>query len=113
MKSKRKSIMVIDDTKPMRILLLKAFEKKYEMYLEEKGIEALETLREYEDKIDLIICDYEMPKLDGYKLVRLIRNINKTIPVIMLSSALDEARISKLRKLGVKKFAMCQNSIYY
>ncbi len=101
---KKKSIMVIDDTKPIRILLLKTFEKKYEMLLEEKGIEALETIRDRQDDIDLIILDYEMPKLNGYQLLKLIRNINKNIPVIILSSSLDKEKIRKLRLLGVKKF---------
>ncbi len=101
---KKKTIMIIDDTKPIRVLLLKTFENKYNMLLEDKGIEALKTIRDKQDEIDLLILDYEMPKLNGYQLLKLIRNINKNIPVIMLSSSLDEKRIKKLRKLGVKKF---------
>ena len=104
MEEKRKGILMVDDTKPIRVLVLKTFEKKYKIFLEEKGIEALRTLRDYEDEINLIILDFEMPKLNGYQLLKMIRNVNDKIPVIMMSASLNEERVRKIRKLNVDEF---------
>ena len=100
----KKRIMVIDDTKPIRILFLKTFEKKYEIWLEERGREALVTYKELDQEIDLLIVDYDMPELNGYQVIRLFRRLSKDLPVIVVSGRLMEYRIEKLRKLGVTEF---------
>ena len=53
------------------------------------GAEAMEKLSEAEPKIDLVICDIEMPEMGGYEFVRQVRfgavPGYKDIPVIMLT----------------------------
>jgi len=100
--ARKKRIMVLDDTKPIRILILKSFEKEYDVFLESDGQEALKTVREANPGIDLIILDFDMPKLNGYQFYRLLRRIDETVPVIMVSGSLDERRLQKMRRAGVK-----------
>lgn len=100
----KKTILVIDDTRPIRILIWKTLEKKFNVYSEEKGSEALQTLRDHEGKMDLIILDYEMPEMNGDILYSHIQKINPNIPVIVLSGSLDEKRVSRLHTLGIKHF---------
>ena len=103
-KKPKKRLLVLDDTKPIRILILKSFEKKYEVFLESDGREALDTLRKTEPPMDVMILDYDMPKLNGYQVLRLLRRTHPDLPVIMLSGSLDERRVRKVRKLGVTAF---------
>jgi two-component system response regulator (stage 0 sporulation protein F) len=99
-----KKILIIDDTKPIRILLLKKFEKKYDCILCRTGKEGIQFLNETDDEISLIILDYMMPVMDGLQTMKLVRVFNKDVPVFVLSSTLNRERIVDLKKLGVSKF---------
>ena len=48
------------------------------------GVEALQVLER--DYIDLIVSDIMMPQLDGYALVRGLRDSGNTIPVLMITA---------------------------
>ncbi len=100
----KKTILILDDTKPIRILLLKKFEKTYNCLLADNPKNAIDIVEEYGDKISLIISDYEMPGMNGYEFLKIVHSRWKNIPVIMLSATLNEERIKDLVNLGVKKF---------
>lgn len=73
-----------------------------EVYTASNGIEAIKVLRE--QKIDLVITDYEMPEMDGYSFIcekSRIENL-KDIPVIVVSGYLTEELTDKFLKGGAK-----------
>lgn len=98
----KRTILVIDDTKPIRILIWKTFEKTFNVLLEGKVSEALETVRERKGEISLIILDYEMPEMNGDEVYKNIRQCCPEVPVIILSGALSENRVKRLRFMGLK-----------
>jgi DNA-binding NtrC family response regulator len=58
--------------------------KGFDVETAENGREALELVtstRHY----DLMITDLEMPEMDGLELLRLVRNVNENLPVIILT----------------------------
>ncbi len=63
------------------------------------GLEKLKT-----EKIDIIITDYEMPKLNGIEMIRLIRETNKEIPIILVSAVQEIDIIVEALKLNVNNF---------
>lgn len=79
--------MLVDDD-PNLILLVKDYLefRGYDVITAENGREALEKLEL--DIPDLIICDVMMPEMDGYTLVKHIREDPRTswIPVLFLSA---------------------------
>jgi DNA-binding NarL/FixJ family response regulator len=82
-----KRLLLIDDD-PNLILLVKDYLefRGYEVITAENGREALEVL---EGEIpDMIICDVMMPEMDGYSLVKHVREDPRTswIPVLFLSA---------------------------
>lgn len=82
-----KKLLLIDDD-PNLILLVKDYLefRGYDVMTAENGREALEVL---DNKIpDMIICDVMMPEMDGYSLVKHIRQEPRTntIPVLFLSA---------------------------
>ena len=100
----KKTLLIIDDTKPIRILIWKTFDKEYNVLMEAKVSQALETVRLRHDNIDLIILDYEMPEMNGDVLYSHIRKYCPEVPVIILSGSLSESRIARMRALGIKQF---------
>jgi len=96
-------IMVADDESRMR-QLVKDFLKKagYEVIEAADGEEALD--RFYEDKdISLIICDVMMPKINGFEVVKEIRQSSK-VPIIMLTARGEESDELSGFDLGVDEY---------
>ena len=99
----RKTILIADDSLMIRNLLIKNLEKEYTVPAEDTGMKAVKTFGANADVIDLVILDYEMPELDGSKVLQVIRKMNKDVPVMILSGTLDEKRVARLHKLGANK----------
>ena len=72
-------------------------------YLEQKG--AFENLKDYK-KIDLILLDINMPKLNGFDVLLKIKANRELIhiPVIVLTSSQNELDILKSYQLGAASF---------
>ncbi len=84
---KDKQLLLIDDD-PNLILLVKDYLefRGFQVTTAENGREALDILEA--DIPDMIICDVMMPEMDGYELVKYIRQDSRTnrIPVLFLSA---------------------------
>lgn len=96
-------VLVVDDEARMR-KLIKDFlvSKDYKVLEAENGEEALDIL--YSDnKIDLVILDVMMPKMDGWETCREIRKFSK-IPIIMLTAKTEEADELLGFELGVDEY---------
>ncbi len=82
-------ILIADDEAEIRDLLHLYLEKDgYEVIEAADGAQALSTLQDAalrNESIDLVILDIMMPGIDGYRVLRNIRE-NSNIPVIMLSA---------------------------
>lgn len=82
-------ILVVDDEERMRKLLNDFLTRKgYKVIEAEDGEKALDVFFS-EKGINLIICDVMMPKVDGFEVVRQIRQYS-TIPIMMLTAKGEE-----------------------
>ena len=99
------SILVVDDETRMR-KLIKDFlmVKGYQILEAEDGEKALEIYEQNQSKIELILLDVMMPKLDGWSVLRQIRQTNKTIPIIMLTARGEEQDELFGFELGVDEY---------
>ena len=83
-------ILIVDDESRIRKLIKDFLVKEDYTVLEaEDGEKALEVFEENEQKINLILLDVMMPKLDGWSVLRQIRQKSK-VPVIMLTARAEE-----------------------
>ncbi len=95
-------ILVVDDEKLIRNVIKEyLLNEKYEVLEAENGFDALRVLSE--NKVDLIILDIMMPKMDGYECLKEIRK-SLTIPVIMLSARKEEEDKLSGFNLGVDDY---------
>ena len=97
-------ILVVDDEQRMR-KLIKDFlvAKGYSILEAEDGEKALEVFEENKNKISLILLDVMMPKLDGWSVLRQIRQESK-IPIIMLTARGEEQDELFGFELGVDEY---------
>ena len=68
------------------------------------GVEALELYNSY--KFDLIITDISMPRMNGIELIKLIREKNLSIPIIVYSALNNQTSITACIILNVEAYLL-------
>ncbi len=78
-------IMIAEDDNELRQLFCRVLTRNgFTAIGVADGIEALETLEH--ETIDLIVSDIMMPRMDGFALVRTLREANNFLPVLMITA---------------------------
>ena len=98
------TILIVDDESRMR-KLIKDFltQKGYSTLEAADGEEALKVFEENQNRIKLILLDVMMPKLDGWSVLRQIRQTSK-VPIIMLTARGEEQDELFGFELGVDEY---------
>ena len=94
----RAKIVLADDNADMRDYVRRLLMSEYEVIAVADGQQALQAMVEH--KPDLVLTDVMMPNLDGFGLLKVLRENPETasIPVIMLSArAGEESRVEGLK----------------
>ncbi len=108
MLDKKTTILIVDDTMIMRESLRRVLVSLgYENVLQaENGREALKTIENEGDNIGLVFLDIVMPILDGKSTLKKIRETDKKLPVVMLTSVADKDSIMECSKLGITSYVL-------
>ena len=97
-------ILIVDDESRMRKLLKDFLSAKgYSILEAEDGENAIEVFEENINKIKLVLLDVMMPKLDGWTVLRKIRQ-ESNLPVIMLTARGEEQDELFGFELGVDEY---------
>ena len=97
-------ILVVDDEQRMRKLIKDFLKVKgYSILEAEDGEQALKVFEENKNKITLILLDVMMPKLDGWSVLRQIRQ-DSNVPIIMLTARGEEQDELFGFELGVDEY---------
>ena len=98
-------ILIADDSKMNQQILSEILGVRYEYLYADDGMQALELLHSEFD-IDLLLLDINMPRLDGFGVLEVMKQRNwlQEIPVIITSSEDDESFIQKAYELGVTDY---------
>jgi PAS domain S-box-containing protein len=92
-------VLIADDNADMRDYLRRILATEHDVEVVSNGAEAL-NLMEHAPLPDLVLTDVMMPLIDGFELLRRLRNNERTrtLPIIMLSArAGEEARVEGLQ----------------
>ena len=100
------TILVVDDevalTRLVR-MMLKDFHVT-QVYTAKDGKEALELLGEFQEGIDIVICDWNMPNVNGLELLKQIRTVDPDLPFLMLTARADMSSVKEARDHGVSDY---------
>ncbi len=98
-------VLVVDDSKLSRKHISRVLENMgiTQITQAQDGKEAVALFQQAEEAFDLIVTDYNMPEMDGQELTEYIRHEmnNAFIPILMVTSEHNEARLSNIQKAGV------------
>ena len=98
------TVLVVDDEARMRKLIKDFFIQKGFSVLEaEDGERAIDVFESNKNKIEIILLDVMMPKLDGWSVLRQIRQ-NSNVPIIMLTARGEEQDELFGFELGVDEY---------
>jgi type IV pili sensor histidine kinase/response regulator len=96
-------ILIVDDSIAFRKLLDRVLSQSgYQVVQCRDGKEALEKLNQPGELFDLVISDIEMPRLDGFALLKEIRSAPQwhSLPVVILTSRENHRHRQKAMRLG-------------
>ena len=93
-------ILVVDDSKLARNRLIKSINEfsLKNIIIEEAsdGIDAMEKYAKF--RADIVVTDIEMPRMDGVELAIMLRGLNSTLEIIIVSSVANEQIMQKIKK---------------
>jgi DNA-binding NtrC family response regulator len=99
----RHTILIVDDDIDFtRLLELRLTQEGYRIETAYDGEAALEKMRRR--WYSLIILDYQMPKLDGLEVLRLLKRIRPEAFTILITAHSSEKLIIEAFRLGIKDF---------
>ncbi|MCD6249352.1 MAG: response regulator [candidate division Zixibacteria bacterium] len=99
------TILIVDDSPTVvKFLALSLKSKGYNIVAACDGMDALEKLSTLAEDVDLIITDLNMPNLDGYGLIKAVRQNRHTTPIIILSSEEDDEDQQRGMEVGANSY---------
>ena len=102
----KKSIVAVDDSGIVLKMLTKVLGEKYDLHAFSGGKRALQYLKEKTP--DLIILDIDMPEINGYEMLKMIKEKEhlQDVPVIFLTSNNDKSHVVKAVAGGAKDYVV-------
>ena len=98
----KKRVLVIDDEDDVRLLVTSRLKRAgYETIGAADGQEGIRLF--YRERPDLVVLDLAMPVMDGWEVLRRLREVS-TVPVIMLSARAEERDKIKVLKSGADDY---------
>ena len=88
-----KRILTIDDSKTMRdMLMLTLADAGFDVLQAVDGQDGLDVLGD--ERVDVVITDINMPRMDGYEVIRQLRGnpVHKTTPILVLTTESESKR---------------------
>lgn len=105
---KGETILIVDDEDSIRDIMKEALETQgYRVATARDGAEALAVLKKSPDGIEVIVTDLLMPIMDGATLLRLLKAMPMTVPVIIMSGT-HEKSDARTSLEGLEYFAILE-----
>ena len=99
-------VLIVEDDPQSAKFLQKVLAKLgvHQAYNSVDGREAQEFLDAADDMVDLIICDWEMPRMTGIELLQQVRTVYPNMPFIMVTGNTDAESVKTAIKYHVNGY---------
>ena len=102
----KNKILIIDDSEEILFAISEFFKiKDWDTLVAHNVEEGLKIINS-DNNIDIIIIDYHLPYINGILGVKLIRQINKDVPIIALTIEGEEKVAEQFFEVGANDFAI-------
>jgi len=103
---KKAKILIVDDDQGVQNLLLKFFKKKGYTDIRDAATGKEAILKVQEDIPNVVLLDLKLPDMDGKEVLLKIKEINKDIPVIIITGYADLEVARNILKEGACDFVV-------
>lgn len=103
---KKNKILIVDDSEEILFAISEFFLMKEWEVLTAQNVEEALNFISNDKSIDIIIMDYHLPYISGITAVRMIRNINKNVPIIALTIEGEEEVANSFFEAGANDFVI-------
>jgi two-component system, chemotaxis family, chemotaxis protein CheY len=98
-----KTVLVIDDSETIRAHVATILRGAgYEVIEASDGLMGAFTIRERASDLCLVICDINMPRLDGLEMLEVLRGQYPKLPILMLTTESRVDKVERAKKAGAK-----------
>ena len=91
-------ILVVDDEQGLRDSMRMLLEDRYEVHLAASGREAIAVVKK--EPIDLVLLDIILPEIDGIEVLKIIKGIDDSIEVVMVTAVITVGKAVEALRLG-------------
>ncbi len=97
-------VLIVDDSGTMRIIQKRCLNKLGINDIDEgeDGVKGMVQFRA--NQYDVIFTDWNMPNMDGLEFLKEIRKSNTQVPVIMITTEAEKARVILAVQAGVSDY---------
>lgn len=97
-------VLVVDDSAMTRMVAKKTLMSFNldDVFEAEDGVQALEVFKQ--ESPDVVFTDWNMPNMNGLQLLQAIREINKQVPVIMVTTEGSRGKVVEAIQNGVNDY---------
>ena len=99
-------ILLVDDSRTIRNIQKNTLKTLGHTDITEAadGIEALACLAK--ERPQLMLVDWNMPNMDGITLIKKVRETDKALPIIMVTTEAEKSRVLEAVKAGVNNYVV-------
>jgi two-component system chemotaxis response regulator CheY len=99
-------VLAVEDNVQARALLRSTLKELGidQIFMAKDGKEALDFLADCDEMINVIVCDWNMPRVTGLEILRQVRTVDRDIPFMMLTGAADLDSVSIAKESGVTSY---------
>jgi len=100
-------ILVVDDSSTMRRIITNTLKQIGEETVveAEDGREGMHQLKENPD-VGLVLTDWNMPTMNGFEFLQKVRETNKDIPIVMITTEAEKANVVKAIQAGANNYVV-------
>jgi two-component system, chemotaxis family, chemotaxis protein CheY len=101
--------LVVDDSRAIRMLLTNILRQLgYEVQQAANGREALEVIEAGNDRVRLVLADWNMPEMNGLELLKRLRQDHavSSMAVVMVTTETEIDRITEALDAGANEYVM-------
>ena len=97
-------VLIAEDQPTSRMLLERTLRRwGHEVLATEDGIEALKAVQQ-DPEIEAAILDWEMPRMDGLKVCRMLASLEREVFTILMSANRDNAHVLRALEAGADDY---------
>ncbi|GGD45732.1 CheY-P-specific phosphatase CheX [Malaciobacter pacificus] len=101
----KQNILIIEDELETLELMVEIFESKFsKVFTAVDGYDAIEVFKN--NKIDVVLCDVNIPKLNGLETIIKIREVDYSVPIIIITAYSDTETLLKASNCNVQGYIL-------